>query len=123
MSDSTLDGIWSKYITPPASGMQSLYQTCLMFTKHVLQPSHIVLAGGGFTLHADLAGPLTEIIPAMDYLLRITERHYGLRSTPSFCQRELQVLTTTTGLIVPATLNQIVWNWVHLVDELDLAMI
>ncbi|KAJ7831899.1 hypothetical protein B0H13DRAFT_1915244 [Mycena leptocephala] len=109
MSDTLKDWIWSKYTTPdPALGMQSLYQMCSTFTKHVLQPSHIVLAGGGFTLHADLAGPLIDIIPAMDHLLRSLSN--------------ITVLTTTTGLIVPATLHQIIWNWVHLIDELDLAM-
>ncbi|KAJ7033961.1 hypothetical protein C8F04DRAFT_1103298 [Mycena alexandri] len=122
MSDTLQDRIWSEYTTSPDPALDSLYQVCQGLSRHVLQPSHIVLTGGGFTLHPDLAGPLTELIPAMDRLLRLAERHYGLRSTSSFCQHELHVLTTTTGLFAPATLNQVVWNWVHLVAHLKLAM-
>ncbi|KAJ7796375.1 hypothetical protein B0H13DRAFT_1934606 [Mycena leptocephala] len=124
MSNSHLDWIWSRYTTSPDPklGMQSLYQTCSELVEHVLQPSHIILSGGGFTLHPNLAVPLTDVIPAMDYLLKLAAKLYGLRSTSSLCQAELHVLTCTTGLIVPATQHQIIWNWVLLLDELHLAM-
>ncbi|KAJ7629984.1 hypothetical protein DFH06DRAFT_1337907 [Mycena polygramma] len=123
MSDSSMDWIWSEYTTSPdpASGMQSLYQTCSALTKHVLQPSHIVLSGGGFALRADLAQLLTNIIPAIGHLCSVAAKQHG-REIPQFGQAELQTLTCTTGLFVPATQNQIVWSWVTLIDELNFAM-
>jgi hypothetical protein len=35
---------------------------CVHFTTLVLQPSHIVLHGGGFVLHHDLAIPLVGVV-------------------------------------------------------------
>ncbi|KAJ7723871.1 hypothetical protein B0H14DRAFT_3519774 [Mycena olivaceomarginata] len=103
MLDSPLDWIWSEYTTSPdpASGMQSLYQTCSWLTKHILLPSHIVLSGGGYVLHPEIAQIFTNVVPEI----------------------ELQILTNTTGLLVPATQNQVVWNWIMLMDKLYDAMI
>ncbi|KAF8144337.1 hypothetical protein K438DRAFT_1992893 [Mycena galopus ATCC 62051] len=42
-----------------------------MLSKHVLEPSDIILTDGGYVLHSDLAGPLNEVIPAMIQMLRI----------------------------------------------------
>ncbi|KAJ7880428.1 hypothetical protein B0H13DRAFT_2542238 [Mycena leptocephala] len=125
MSDSTLDWIWSKYTTSPdpASGMQSLHRTCSLLTKHVLHPSDIILSGGSFTLRPDLAVPLTDVVPALDHLLKLAAKLYGFKGSSALCQPELKVLTCTTGFIVPATLNQIVWNWIHFVDKLYFAMV
>ncbi|KAJ7923594.1 hypothetical protein B0H13DRAFT_1864740 [Mycena leptocephala] len=125
MSDSSLGWIWSKYTTSPdpGSGMQSLYRTCSVLTKHVLHPSDIILSGGGFTLCPALVVLLTAVVPALDHLLKLAAKHYSLLNTSSLCQTELQVLTCTTGLIVPATLNQIVWHWIHFVDKLYFAMV
>ncbi|KAJ6466064.1 hypothetical protein C8R47DRAFT_1326348 [Mycena vitilis] len=124
MRDSHLDWIWSRYNTSPdpASGMQSLYQTCLVFTKHVLQPSHIILRGGGFVLHPELAIPLTDIITSMDHLLYLAAKHIQLHSAPYMGQQQLRILTTTEGLHTCATQNQIVYGWVTLTDRLARAM-
>ncbi|KAJ7824179.1 hypothetical protein B0H14DRAFT_3729000 [Mycena olivaceomarginata] len=80
MSDSTIDWIWSKYtISPnPASGMQSLHQTCSALTKHVLLPSHIVLSGGSFTLLPELTEILTDVIPLLGQLLNLAMQDSGL---------------------------------------------
>ncbi|KAJ6475796.1 hypothetical protein C8R47DRAFT_1142465 [Mycena vitilis] len=124
MRDSQLDWIWSRYNTSPdpASGMQSLYQTCLVFTKHVLQPSHIILRGGGFVLHPELAIPLTDIVTSMDRLLYLAAKHVQLRSAPCIGQQQLRILTTTEGLHACATYNQVVYGWVTLIDRLARAM-
>ncbi|KAJ6498061.1 hypothetical protein C8R47DRAFT_1212387 [Mycena vitilis] len=124
MRDSHLDWIWSRYTSSPdpASGMQSLYQTCSVFTEHVLQPSHILLRGGGFVLHPELAIPLTDVITSMDRLLRCAAKHNKLPQAPFIGQQELNILTVTEGLHGCATQNQIVFNWVLLIDRLALAM-
>ncbi|KAJ7852024.1 hypothetical protein B0H14DRAFT_3450947 [Mycena olivaceomarginata] len=84
--------------------MGSLYKMCVQFTTLVLQPSHIVLHGGGFALHRDLATPLVEVYSSINWSNRTT------------------CLTSTAGYIVPATQNQIVWNWIVLIDKLYVAM-
>ncbi|KAJ7903263.1 hypothetical protein B0H13DRAFT_2335116 [Mycena leptocephala] len=124
MSDSRFDWILSRYTTSPdpASGMQSLHQTCSDLIKHVLLPSHIILVGGGFTLHTSLTVRLVEVIPSMDRILRLAAQHLGLAEAPSIGTVDLQILTDTTGLITPATQNQIVLHWVLLIDKLTDAM-
>ncbi|KAJ6454707.1 hypothetical protein C8R47DRAFT_1252216 [Mycena vitilis] len=124
MRDSHLDWIWSRYRTSPdaASGMQSLYRTCSVFTEHVLQPSHIILRGGGFALHPELAIPLTDIVTSMDRLLLFAAKHNKLPQAPCIGRQELSILTATEGLHSCATQNQIVFNWVLLIDRLALAM-
>ncbi|KAF8131277.1 hypothetical protein K438DRAFT_1948155 [Mycena galopus ATCC 62051] len=105
MSDSHLDWIWSQYtISPdPSSGMQSLYQTCSALIEHILQPSHIILRRGEFTLHLELADPLISVVPALDHLLSLAWKHNGLSVQP-LCQKELQALTTTSG---PSTQHRV----------------
>ncbi|KAJ7870401.1 hypothetical protein B0H13DRAFT_1896210 [Mycena leptocephala] len=123
MWDSHLDWIWSRYTSPdPASGMQSLYQMCSAFTKHVLQPSHIIMRGGGFTLHLELAVPLTDVITSMDRLLYLAAKHIQLRSAPCIGQQELRTLTVTEGLHACATYNQVVYGWVTLINRLARVM-
>ncbi|KAJ7494987.1 hypothetical protein FB451DRAFT_1387088 [Mycena latifolia] len=124
MPRSHLDQIWSQYTTlpDPLSGMDSLYQMCSMFTKHFLEPSHIILASGGFTLHSDLARPLADVVPTMDYLLSLAAQFHGLSSTPFIGTSELIILTTTATLRAPATQNQIVLAWVTLIPRIEAAM-
>ncbi|KAJ7023889.1 hypothetical protein C8F04DRAFT_1192946 [Mycena alexandri] len=124
MANGNLNWIWPQYtISPdPASGMQSLSQTCSMLYKHVLQPTDIILSGGGFVLHPNLAEPLSRVMPAMIEMLALVTKYSGLRSSSSLSTVDLHVLTTTTGLVLPATQNQIVLNWVILADELYIAM-
>ncbi|KAJ7929553.1 hypothetical protein B0H13DRAFT_1859547 [Mycena leptocephala] len=104
MTDHYFDLLWSDYTTwpNPLLGRQTLHRTCTTFTKHVLHPSDIILAGGGYVLHPNLAGPLSEAIPTMTQMIRVATKHCGLR--------------------VPATQNQIVWNWITLIEELYVAM-
>ncbi|KAF8213050.1 hypothetical protein K438DRAFT_1750458 [Mycena galopus ATCC 62051] len=125
MADHYLHWIWSKYtISPdPASGMQSLHQTCSTFIKHVLRPSQIILLGGGYALHPDVAAPLGEIIPVMIHLLHLAAKHCGLQSSSTLREADIQILTRTTGLFTPATQNQIVWHWTVLMEELYVAMV
>jgi hypothetical protein len=80
MSDITLDWIWSEYTTSPdrAAGMQCLQQMCSALYKHVLLPTHIVLSGGGFSLHPDLAQLLTNVVPPLGCLLDLVLRSAGL---------------------------------------------
>ncbi|KAJ7505829.1 hypothetical protein B0H11DRAFT_2220465 [Mycena galericulata] len=124
MPDRYLAELWSKYtISPkPSSHMQSLQQTCLMFTEHFLEPSHIILMGGGFVLHPDLAEPLSSIVHAMDRLVRLAAHHHGLHDSPFIGDTELHILTKTTSLHVPATQNQVVVAWITLMDHLAVAM-
>ncbi|KAJ7656263.1 hypothetical protein DFH06DRAFT_1132229 [Mycena polygramma] len=124
MRDSHLDWIWSRYRTSPdaSSGMQSLYRTCSVFTELVLQPSHIILRGGGFTLHPELAIPLTDIVTSMDRLLLLAAKHNRLPQAPYIGRQELSILTASESLHSCATQNQIVFNWVLLIDRLALAM-
>ncbi|KAF8173426.1 hypothetical protein K438DRAFT_1980975 [Mycena galopus ATCC 62051] len=119
-----MDWIWSKYtISPdPASGMQSLYQTCLVLTKHILLPSHIFLSGGSFTLLPELAGILTDVVRPLSQLLDLALRNSGVPGFQPFCHTELQVLTCTSGLDI-ATRHQVLWNGIHLVDKLYVAMV
>lgn len=118
--DYHLHEIWSKYTKAPdpLPSSNSLYGACSAFTKHVLQPSHIILSNGGFTLHPELAEPLLEVIPAINYLLRHAT-HYRGPPTPFVGQTEIQVLTAGHSR---ATQNQIVFNWVVLLDQLYAAM-
>ncbi|KAJ7226030.1 hypothetical protein GGX14DRAFT_386723 [Mycena pura] len=102
--------------------MQCLQQTCSTLYKHILLPTHIVLLGGGFSLHPDLSQLLTNVVPPLDRLLDLALRNARLPGAQSFCQKELQVLTCTTGLEI-ATQNPIVWNWIHLVDKVYVAMV
>jgi hypothetical protein len=102
--------------------MGSLYETCVQFTTLVLQPSHIVLRGGGFVLHRDLTISLAGMVSGMDHLLCLASEHCKLSTPPFIGQTELLVLTSTTGYIVPATQNKIVWNWIILIDKLYIAM-
>ncbi|KAJ7089288.1 hypothetical protein B0H15DRAFT_981271 [Mycena belliarum] len=121
MPDSYLDQLWSRYHASPEPGMSSLYRTCLAFTKHVLQPSHIILSGGGFTLLPDLADPLPHVISGMNSVLRLAAQEHGLCGIPSIGTLELDVLTNT-GLLLCSTQNQVVRSWVILIDRLAAAM-
>ncbi|KAJ7681802.1 hypothetical protein B0H17DRAFT_1138232 [Mycena rosella] len=123
MSNHQLEWIWSRYTTSPdpASSMQSLHRTCSTLIKHVLQPSHIVLAHGGFTLHPDLAVPLADAVTAMDRVLQLAARYHGLPHAPSIGVQELQILTVTTGMH-RASQNKIVLVWVTILDCLAAAM-
>ncbi|KAJ7844972.1 hypothetical protein B0H13DRAFT_1908631 [Mycena leptocephala] len=125
MSNSHLDWIWSRYTTSPDPelGMQTLQQTCSMLTKHILQPTHIVLSGGGFTLHPDIAQPLSVVVPTIYLLLRHAAKHCSFHSTATSCQMDLDILTCTTGFMVPAMQNQIVLSWITVIDELYVAMV
>ncbi|KAJ7880820.1 hypothetical protein B0H13DRAFT_2345427 [Mycena leptocephala] len=124
MSDSHLEWIWSRYVTSPKplSHMQSLQRTCIMFTEHFLEPSHIVLAGGGFVLHPDLAELLSDVVHSMEHLLRLASQYHGVNGTPFIGSAELCILTTTTSLHIPATQNQVVMAWVLLLDHLSVAI-
>ncbi|KAJ7350734.1 hypothetical protein DFH08DRAFT_806732 [Mycena albidolilacea] len=124
MADSTLDWIWTEYLSSPdpPSGMGSLYEMCVQFTTLVLQPSHIVLRSGGFVLHPDLAIPLVGMVSGMDHLLGLASEHRKLSTPPFIGQTELLVLTSTAGYIVPATQNKIVWNWIILIGGLCVVM-
>ncbi|KAJ7681126.1 hypothetical protein B0H17DRAFT_1138692 [Mycena rosella] len=123
MSDPHLEWIWSRYDTSPDPllGMDSLYQTCSKFLKHVLQPSHIILVAGGFTLHPDLAVPLADAVTAMDRVLRLAAQYHGLPHAPSIGVQEVQILTVTTGMH-RASQNKIVLAWVTILDRLAAAM-
>ncbi|KAJ7512102.1 hypothetical protein B0H11DRAFT_2213896 [Mycena galericulata] len=124
MSDHYLDELWSKYtISPdPLSGMQSLYQACKTFTTYALQPSDIILSGGEFTLHRQLAEPLQEIARAMDHLLLRAAQYHRLSDAPSIGQLDVQILTGSTALHASTTINQVLLSWVTITDRLAEAM-
>ncbi|KAJ6463634.1 hypothetical protein C8R47DRAFT_1079919 [Mycena vitilis] len=113
-------------ILPPGNAYDefpfSLQQTCVMLTEHYLEPPHIVLAGGGFALHPGLSEPLSDVVHAMDGLLQLAARYHGFHTTRFIGSTELHILTTTTGLHVPATQNQVVLAWVTLMDRIAIAM-
>ncbi|KAJ7708391.1 hypothetical protein B0H14DRAFT_3643049 [Mycena olivaceomarginata] len=119
-----MDWIWSEYTTSPdpAAGMQSLNQTCSALTKHVLLPTHIVLSRGSFSLRPDLAQILINVVPQLGHFLNLAQRDAGLSGIHDFCHAELQVLISSTGSDI-ATQNQVVWNWVHLIDKVYIAMV
>ncbi|KAJ7100615.1 hypothetical protein B0H15DRAFT_816699 [Mycena belliarum] len=121
MPNSYLEQLWSRYHASPEPGMASLYRTCSAITKHVLQPSHIILSGGGFTLLPDLTDPLPYVISGMNSVLRLAAQEHGLRGIPSIGTLELDVLTNT-GLHLCSTQNQVVRSWVILIDRLAAAM-
>ncbi|KAF8214768.1 hypothetical protein K438DRAFT_1955816 [Mycena galopus ATCC 62051] len=102
--------------------MQSLYQMCSELSKHILLPSHIVLSGGGFVLLPELAEILTDIVHPLGQLLDLAMRDSGLPGIQPFCHTELQILTCTKGLDI-TTQNQVVWNWIHLVEKVYIAMV
>ncbi|KAJ7772492.1 hypothetical protein B0H14DRAFT_3164791, partial [Mycena olivaceomarginata] len=120
----TLDWIWSEYTKSPdpAAGMQSLQQACSALIKHVLLPSHIVLSNGGFSLLPGEAEVLLLVVPLLGRGLNLAMTAAGLSGIHNFCQTELQVLTCTTGQNI-ATQNQVVLNWIHLVDKVYIAMV
>jgi hypothetical protein len=124
MTDHYFDLLWSDYATwpNPSLGGQTLHRTCSVFIKHILQPSDIILAGGGYVLQPELARPLGELISVMIQLIGAATKHCGLHTTSSLREEDVHVLTCTTGLRVPATQNQIIWHWVTLIDELYIAM-
>ncbi|KAJ7768546.1 hypothetical protein B0H14DRAFT_2632894 [Mycena olivaceomarginata] len=119
-----MDWIWSKYIISPdpASGMQSLYQTCSALSQHVLTPSDIVLSGSSFTLQPELTMIIADVIPLLGQLLNLVMQDSGLPGIQHFCHAELQILTCTTGLDI-AMQSQVVRNWIHLLDNLYIAMV
>ncbi|KAJ6466769.1 hypothetical protein C8R45DRAFT_1106199 [Mycena sanguinolenta] len=90
-----MDWIWSKCTTSPdpTSGMQTLHQMCSVIIEHVLTPSDIILSGSGFTLCPGLTEVLLDAI-----------------------------LTCSSGLYM-AMQHQIIWNWVHLIDKIYVAMV
>ncbi|KAJ7718726.1 hypothetical protein B0H14DRAFT_3521539 [Mycena olivaceomarginata] len=102
--------------------MDSLYETCVRFTTLVLQPSDIILHGGGFVLPHDLAIQIADVVSDMDHLLCLASEQRKLSAPPFIGQTELLVLTSTIGYIAPATQNQIVWNWITIIDKLYIAM-
>ncbi|KAJ7605492.1 hypothetical protein B0H17DRAFT_1154255 [Mycena rosella] len=102
--------------------MHSLQQTCVVLTEHFLEPSHIILVGGGLMLHHELTEPLFEIIPAMDLLLHHATRYHSLPCAPFIGRSELHVLTGTTALHPCATQSQILLTWVTLIDCIQTAM-
>ncbi|KAJ7903746.1 hypothetical protein B0H14DRAFT_3421927 [Mycena olivaceomarginata] len=102
--------------------MDSLYETCVRFTTLVLQPSDIILHGGGFVLHRDLAIRIADVVSDMDHLLCLASAQCKLSTPPFIGQMELMVLTSNAGFTVPATQNQIVWNWIVIIDKLYIAM-
>ncbi|KAJ7683626.1 hypothetical protein B0H14DRAFT_3535081 [Mycena olivaceomarginata] len=102
--------------------MDSLYETCVQFTTLVLQPSDIILHGGGFVLRRDLAIRLADVVSDMDHLLHLASAQRKLSTPPFIGQMELMVLTFNAGFTVPATQNQIVWNWIVIIDKLYVAM-
>ncbi|KAJ7788838.1 hypothetical protein B0H14DRAFT_3892206 [Mycena olivaceomarginata] len=118
-----MDWIWSEYTTSPdpVAGMQSLNQTCSVLTKHVLLPTHIALSCGSFSLRPDLAQVLINVVPQLGHFLNLAQRNAGLSGMHNFCHAELQVLISSTGSDI-ATQNQVVWNWVHLIDKVYIAM-
>ncbi|KAJ6504303.1 hypothetical protein C8R47DRAFT_1210369 [Mycena vitilis] len=93
-----------------------------MLTEHYLEPSHIILTGGGFALHPGLGEPLTNAVRAVDGLLRLAARYHGFHTTRFIGTTELHILTTTTGLHAPATLNQVVFAWITVMDRIAIAM-
>ncbi|KAJ7082176.1 hypothetical protein B0H15DRAFT_853009 [Mycena belliarum] len=74
--------------------------------------------GNGFTLHPNLVEPLAEVVPTMDYLLRIAA-HHSPRNTQYIGDKELQVLT---GRYSYVTQQQIVTDWYSLMEHLTAAM-
>jgi hypothetical protein len=124
MLKTTMDWIWSEYTTSPdpAAGMQSLNQMCSTLTKHVLLPTHIVLSHGSFSLCPDLAQVLINVVPQLGHFLNLARRDAGLSDIHNFCHAELQVLISSTGSDI-ATQNQVVWNWVHLIDKVYITMV
>ncbi|KAJ7179790.1 hypothetical protein C8R46DRAFT_1212327 [Mycena filopes] len=93
----------------------------LPVTEHILTPPDIVLSGGGFTLHPQLAAQLTDIVAAMDLRLRRAAQYHSLCSTSFIGQLELKVLMDATGFHL-ATQNEVVLNWVILLDRLGSVM-
>ncbi|KAJ6450418.1 hypothetical protein C8R45DRAFT_1127998 [Mycena sanguinolenta] len=91
-----------------------------MIVEHVLTPSDIILSGGSFVLRPDLVQVLVDAVTPLGKLLDLAMKHIKLPGALSF-HTELLVLTCTTGLEI-ATQSQVVWNWVHLVDKLYVAM-
>jgi hypothetical protein len=124
MPKTNMDWIWSKYTTSPdpAAGMQSLNQTCSVLTKHILLPTHIVLFHDSFSLCPNLAQVLINVVPQLGHFLNLALRDAGLSGIQDFCQTELQLLTYSTGSNI-ATQNQIVWNWIHLINKVYIAMV
>ncbi|KAJ7107308.1 hypothetical protein C8R43DRAFT_963136 [Mycena crocata] len=61
MPDHHLKDLWSQFNTSedPTSGILSLRDSCSAFTSFHLEPSHIVLVQGSFTLHPHLVPSLT----------------------------------------------------------------
>ncbi|KAJ7875554.1 hypothetical protein B0H14DRAFT_3437110 [Mycena olivaceomarginata] len=102
--------------------MKSLNQTCSALIKHVLLPTHIVLSRGSFSLHPDLAQVLLNVVPQLGHFLNLARKDAGLSGIHDFCHAELQVLTCFTGSNI-ATQNQVVWNWIHLIDKVYIAMV
>ncbi|KAJ7905740.1 hypothetical protein B0H14DRAFT_3543140 [Mycena olivaceomarginata] len=88
----------------------------------VLQPSDIILHGGGFVLHRDLAIWIADVVSDMDHLLCLASAQCKLSTPPFIGQTELMVLTSNAGFTVPATQNQIVWNWIVIINKLYIAM-
>ncbi|KAK6997512.1 hypothetical protein R3P38DRAFT_2797884 [Favolaschia claudopus] len=115
-----LDWIWSKYITSPhpEQDMLSLRETCSALVKYTLLPSDTVLSGGGYVLRHDLATTLAHAICAMDHLLDLSARHLGLNEIPAIGRIQLDILSSTGAHHGIATQNQIVTNWVSVLDHI-----
>jgi hypothetical protein len=58
-----------------------------------------------------------------NHLLQLIAQHQGPTKAKSICEIQLRVLTCTTGLYVPATQHELVWNWIILIDDLHMAML
>ncbi|KAK7014189.1 hypothetical protein R3P38DRAFT_3205773 [Favolaschia claudopus] len=113
-----LDWIWSKYFISPQQDMLSLRETCSSLTKYTLLPSDIVLSGGGYILRRNLATTLSHVTCAMDYLLDLSAKHLGLVEIPTIGHTELDILAGTGVGHGLATQNQVVTNWVVIIDRI-----
>ncbi|KAK7048045.1 hypothetical protein R3P38DRAFT_2867080, partial [Favolaschia claudopus] len=116
-----LDWIWSKYDTSHQQDMLSLRETCSALVKYSLLPSDIVLSGGGYVLRHDLATTLSHVIYAMDHLLDMSAKHLGLVNIPAIGHTKLDLLSGTGVQRVIATQNQVVTNWVFILNSIAAA--
>ncbi|KAK7044922.1 hypothetical protein R3P38DRAFT_3347183 [Favolaschia claudopus] len=113
-----LDWIWSKYANTPEQGMLSLRETCSALLKYTLVPSDMILSGGGYILHHNLATPLSNVVCAMDYLLDLSAKHVGFVKIPTIGYTELNILSGTGIQHGLATQSQIVASWVSILDHI-----
>ncbi|KAK7001885.1 hypothetical protein R3P38DRAFT_3045269 [Favolaschia claudopus] len=118
MANPYLDWIWSQYSVPQSQERLSLRDSCTYFTKHILQPTDIILSGGGYVLHSNLAVPLANITSGLNHYLHLATQHHGFHKSLHIGHAELDILGATGQHATLATQSQIVLNWVFLVEKI-----